>query len=73
MKIVVEISDQDADDISRLIELANNSEFNTHGKLSFEALARMLLEDAALVTRRPGCWEASNMAQVLASHGYETG
>ena len=25
----------------------------------------------AMVERRPGCWEASNMHTVLSSHGYE--
>jgi hypothetical protein len=71
MKITIEISDADARDITRLIELANHSEANTHGRLTIETLTRMLLEDVALVMRRPDCWEASNMATVLASHGYE--
>ena len=71
MKIVVEISDADAKHIKRAIELANSSDANTHGTLDFETLARMLLEDVALAVRRPGSWEGANMAQVLASHGYE--
>ena len=71
MKLVIEVGDEDVKDIVLAIALANSSEANTHGKLSFETLTRMLLEDVALVVRRPGCWEAANMAQVLASHGYE--
>lgn len=42
-----------------------------HGLLDLPKLAAMLLEDAALVQRRPGSWEGSNMARVLAAHGYE--
>lgn len=73
MKITVEIelSDVDVKAIAGVIKLANLSEANTHGTLRFEILTRMLLEDVPLVMRRPGCWEASNMATVLASHGYE--
>jgi len=53
-----------------VIELANMSaETNTHGLLGFETLTKMLLEDVAATVRRPGCWEASNMTTVLASHG----
>lgn len=71
MKLIVEISDTDAKDIDRLIRLANGSDANTHGMLGYETLTRMLLEDVAMVVRRPGSWEGANMAQVLASHGYE--
>ena len=53
MKIVVEINDNDAMYINRVIELANNSDGNTHGMLGFETLTRMLLEDVALAVRRP--------------------
>lgn len=71
MKVVIEISDAAAKDINRVIELANNSDANTHGPLGYETLARMLFEDVAMAVRRPGSWEGANMAQVLASHGYE--
>jgi hypothetical protein len=71
MKIVVEISDDDAMHINRVIELANMSDSTTHGILGFETLTRMLLEDVALASRRPSCWEAQHMTEVLASHGYE--
>lgn len=71
MTITVEISDDDAMYINRVIDLANMSDANTHGTLSLEQLTKMLLEDVAMVVRRPGCWEATNMAQVLTSHGYE--
>ncbi|WP_372169209.1 hypothetical protein [Xanthomonas axonopodis] len=42
----------------------------THGPLTVAGLLAMLAEDVGMVETRPGCWEASNMAQVLASHGY---
>lgn len=71
MKIVVEISDADAKDINRAIQLANGSDANSHGTLGYETLTRMLLEDVAMAVRRPGSWEGANMTRVLASHGYE--
>jgi hypothetical protein len=45
--------------------------FCTHGPLTVETLIEMLLDDVIMTTTRPGCWEASNMAQVLISHGYK--
>lgn len=42
----------------------------THGPLTVAGLLAMLAEDAGMLETRPGCWEAANMAQVLASHGY---
>lgn len=44
--------------------------FCTHGPLTVESLINMLLEDVKMTATRPGCWEASNMAKVLSSHGY---
>lgn len=41
--------------------------------LTIEALVEMLLDDVALVVRRPGCWEADGMGGLLASHGYQDG
>lgn len=43
----------------------------SHGSLTPAKLLAMLAEDAGMVVTRPGCWEASNMHQVLTSHGYE--
>lgn len=73
MKITVDISDDDAALIKRLIEAVNSSsnDANSHGELSFEVLARMLMQDVALAVRRPGSWEGTNMSHVLSSHGYE--
>ena len=42
----------------------------THGPLTVSGALAMLAEDLGMIETRPGCWEASNMAQVLASHGY---
>lgn len=42
----------------------------THGLLTVAGALEMLAEDLGMVESRPGSWEGSNMAQVLASHGY---
>lgn len=42
----------------------------THGRLTPAELLAMLAEDAGMVITRPGCWEAANLYQALASHGY---
>lgn len=72
MKVAVEISDDDARLILDLLNSLGDKQFSSHGELDVPTLTRMLLEDVALVRRRPGSWEGSNMAQVLSSHGYET-
>ncbi|WP_454695927.1 hypothetical protein [Achromobacter aegrifaciens] len=43
----------------------------THGLLTVAGALAMLAEDLGMVRSRPGSWEGSNMAQVLASHGYD--
>lgn len=48
----------------------NANEYNSHGLLTVESLLTMLAEDAAMVTNRPGCWEAANMQTVIEAHGY---
>ena len=71
MKLEIEIDDDTAADISRFLAVQNpESQSNTHGPLDMAGLARMLLEDVALVVRRPGSWEAQHMGALLASHGY---
>lgn len=42
----------------------------SHGSLTPSTLLTMLAEDAGMLITRPGCWEAANMSDVLASHGY---
>jgi len=63
------------DDV-RLIEYFIESTADTvacsHGPLDMQTLVTMLLEDVALMMRRPGSWEGSNMAQVMSSHGYSS-
>jgi hypothetical protein len=66
----VTVSDEDLRLIQKLLAHVNQTDFCSHGELTVETLAAMLLEDVALAWRRPGSWEGSNMAQVLASHGY---
>ncbi|MFX1695887.1 hypothetical protein [Paraburkholderia sp. A1RO-1] len=72
-KFSIEVSDTTAADLDELVNFLNGSacEYNTHGRLTSSSLLKMLAEDAAMVLRRPGSWEGSNMAQVLSSHGYE--
>lgn len=70
MKFVVEISEDDAMHINQMIELTDMSDGGPPtGILGFKKLARTLLEDVALASRR--CGQAQHMAEVLASHGYE--
>jgi hypothetical protein len=45
----------------------------THGALTVECLLEMLAEDCGMVISRPGSWEGSGMANLLASHGYDLG
>jgi hypothetical protein len=73
MKITIEISDDDAVHISKLLDLMalNGGEHNSHGTLTIKSLAEMLMQDVALAHRRPESWEGANMTDVLTSHGYE--
>jgi hypothetical protein len=66
----VTVSDEDLLLIQELLAHVNQTDFCTHGQLTVEKLAAMLLEDVALAWRRPGSWEGSNMCQLLAGHGY---
>ena len=65
MKITVTIPDSDADLIRQFLAAT------THDQLDMPKLTALLLEDVALMMRRPGSWEGSNMATVMASHGYD--
>jgi hypothetical protein len=70
MKVEIEITESDAALIELFLESTKSSEFNTHGPLDIKRCAEMLMEDVALMVRRPGSWEGANMAQVMVSHGY---
>ena len=71
MKIEIEIDDDTAMYVNRFLDAQDKeSQSNTHGPLDMAGLARMLLEDVALVVLRPGSWEAQHMGALLASHGY---
>jgi hypothetical protein len=69
-KIMIEISEDDAKHVGRLIDQLSDDRPNSHGKLTFKTLAQMLMQDVALAVRQPGSREGANMAQVLAGHGY---
>lgn len=68
--ITITLTDEDAALIERGLPIFNQNEATTHGPLTIENLAGMLLEDVGLAVRRPGSWEGANMIQVLLSHGY---
>ncbi|WP_186059716.1 MULTISPECIES: hypothetical protein [Burkholderia] len=70
-RITISVPESTAEALKQLTSYANtNVETTTHGRLTVPLLLGMLAEDAAMVVTRPGCWEASNMSQVLYSHGY---
>ena len=55
MKIEIEIDDDTAMYVNRFLDAQDKeSQSNTHGPLNVAGLAKMLLEDVALVVRRPG-------------------
>lgn len=70
MKLTIEISRDDAALIRGFLD-RQQGELNSHGQLTLETLAEMLMQDVALSERRPGSWEGSNMSTVLSSHGYQ--
>lgn len=57
-------------DLRELTRLMNARKVESVPPMTIAALAGMLLKDAAMVVSRPGCCEASNLYQVLVSHGY---
>ena len=69
MKIEVEVDDEIAMLLSRLVE--RTTRFDKRSTLTVPGLARMLLEDAALAIHRPGSWEGSKVADLLRSQGYD--
>lgn len=71
MKITVTIPDADAALIRQFLDANRETTANTHGPLTMPKLTAMLLEDVALMVRRPGSWEGANMATVMQSHGYD--
>ena len=70
MKLEIEIPDNDAELIKQFTG-ATTDENNSHGVLTIASLVTLLLEDVMWMQRRPGCWEAETMRNLLASHGYE--
>ena len=69
--ITVTIESAEVRLIQQFLAITHDESACSHGALDLPQLAAMLLEDVALMVRRPGSWEGSNMAQVMASHGYE--
>ncbi|MFA7238876.1 MAG: hypothetical protein WC091_02095 [Sulfuricellaceae bacterium] len=79
-RITITISESTAQTIAELVKACNlankvpegsRNGFTSHGTLTPARLLTMLAEDVGMVITRPGSWEASNMHQVLVSHGYD--
>lgn len=75
-RITITVSKDTAEALAKLAKECSDMDKSrdgatTHGSLTPAKLLAMLAEDAGMVVTRPGCWEASNMHQVLCSHGYE--
>jgi|SoiMethySBSTD1v2_1073268.scaffolds.fasta_scaffold1655113_1 hypothetical protein len=74
IEIEIEIDGDTVMNVNRFLDMQDKeSKSNTHGPLNVAGLARMLLEDVALTVKRPGSWEGTKMADLLASHGYAVG
>lgn len=71
MKLTIEVPKTVHDCLTELVDECQTSD-SSHGPLTVETLARMLLEDAAMVVSRPGSWEGAGLRRVLAAHGYQT-
>jgi hypothetical protein len=71
MKVQFEIDAGTRASVERFLATTRGSENNTHGPLTVAKLAKMLVEDVALMVERPGCWEADGAFSLLAGHGYE--
>lgn len=72
MKVHFEIDAATGVSLERFLATTRGSENNsTHGPLTVAKLAKMLIEDVALMVERPGCWEADGAFSLLAGHGYE--
>jgi hypothetical protein len=74
--ITITVSEDTAKALAELAKACSDADKSrdgatTHGHLTPAKLLAMLAEDVGMVVTRPGCWEASNMYQVLSSHGYE--
>jgi len=50
--------------------VAGLSEYGDTAEMTVDNLMTALAEDIAMTVTRPGCWEAANMQQVFASHGW---
>jgi hypothetical protein len=70
VKIRIEINEADVALIKDALRDAHADGCNSHGPLTIQRLAAILLEDVALAVRRPGSWEGANMLRVLECHGY---
>jgi hypothetical protein len=71
IEVTVVLSGADAELIREFLKTTQGTLFSSHGPLDLTRLAGMLLEDVALMMRRPGSWEGSNMERVMFCHGYE--
>lgn len=74
-KFEIDLSDGDAEALQELARRCaqghEQGALTSHGPLDADELLKLLAQDAAQVVRRPGSWEASNLAEVLYAHGYK--
>jgi hypothetical protein len=74
--ITVEVTENTAANLAKLVKRCNEVErarngSTSHGELTIPDLLAMMAEDAAYIIKRPGCWEATNMRDVINAHGYD--
>lgn len=69
--LTVEIPEAYAQALEGWLRHTSDDGHGSHGAINLRELAELLLEDAALVTLRPGSWEADVMHKLLISHGYK--
>lgn len=71
MELTIKIPPADVEQLAAFLATTHDAaKHSTHGVLTMERLILMLLQDVALTRTRPGSWEGSRMANLLASHGY---
>jgi hypothetical protein len=71
-KVSAEMSAETLTLVRRFVALNANNARSTHGPMTIERLAEMLLDDVAAAVRDGGnTWQGCHMALVLREHGYE--
>ena len=69
VKFTAEMEADTAALVNKFVALNQHTE-NSHGPMTVEKLAGMLLEDVAAMMRDNTTWQGGHMAVVLSQHGY---